>query len=252
MNRLPRVLLNPGSADGNGNDSASTAAIQAAMDKARSEERTKLQGVITQLEGTVARLNGEVATLSGERDTLSASVNKLTDEMAALKAGLKADGGIDPVKLLEETSTRVRNELEKVHSARLAELENSLNEEKAHRQNLAVEQLRTRLIKASGGEDSMIVELVTGSTEAEILASIDRSKGAFSRAIAAAGGKPPKSGDRGGEDGQDFSLPGSQKGGDDSAELSNVKNMSVGDYAKHRERLKKAAPRYGGSGVPLR
>jgi hypothetical protein len=243
-------LLNPDSAGGNGNDAASAAAIQAAMEKARSEERTKLQGVITKLEGDVARLNGEVATLSGERDTFSAAVNKLTDELASLKAGLKPEGGIDPVKLLEETSTRVRAELEKVHSARLAELETSLNEEKAHRQNLAVEQLRARLIKASGGEESMIVELVTGSTEADILASIDRSKSAFSRAVATAGGK--KSGDKGGEDGQDFSIPGSQKGGDDSAELSNVKNMSMSDYAKHRARLKGAVPRYGGAGVPLR
>jgi hypothetical protein len=214
------------------------AELHAAAEKARLEERTKLREQIDAL--TTRATNAE-----GENKTLKETNTKLAADLETLKSSLKPEGGIDAEQFMQNMQAR----FEKAYASKLQELEQQVNEERQTREKLTLEQRRAKLIQQHGGEDAMIVEFVKGSNDTEILESIMVAKEKYQNILKKAGKTPPPS-QQSNDPGSGGTPPanppvpsgGSSGGGSGTVD---VKNMSMADYAKHRDDLrKKAVGRY--------
>lgn len=223
-----------------------TEQLHAAIEKARNEERTKLRAEIETAQQNVKTLQGQVDQLKGENQ-------KLTADLQAIQASQKPEGGIDLAQYTEQIANRMNAEWQ----SKFVELETRLTQEQQVRQKLTLEQLRARLIQANGGESALIPILVTGSSEAELLASIEASKAEFQRIRQlVSGGTPPPTQQQ--IHGQGGGLPpampvpagGGAPAGGQPQPLTDVRKMDLKDFAKNRQELKRQAiGRYANSPV---
>jgi DNA repair exonuclease SbcCD ATPase subunit len=205
--------------------------LQAAIEKARLEERTKLRADIETAEANATALQTRVKELEAENQ-------KLTADLQTLKSAQKPDGGFDAAKLMEETAQRVRSELQ----GTINELSSQIEEERGVRQRLTLEQLRAKLIQANGGENALIPSLVTGTNEAELIASIQASKAEFNRIMSVAKAQTPSTQQNNGAGGTTVpNIPVPAAGGTNAggqAVVKTVQEMSLNEYGANRAAVK--------------
>jgi hypothetical protein len=215
--------------------------LHAAIEKARLEERDKLR---TKLDATLEAN----ATLTDEVAKQKAAVQKLSDELVALKAAMKPDGGVDVAKAIEQAVQATTARFSEENATALNELRSQLETERSARTKLTLEQLRVKMIEDAGGARTLIPELVHGATEQELQSSIANSKAIFERTVAAV--KPAAStpqsthGNAGAGAPPTVPLPAGGGGSLPSGTTPqpvNVRALSNKDYAAHREALKKQA-----------
>jgi hypothetical protein len=221
--------------------------LHQAIEKARLEEREKLR---TQLDNA----KSEAETAKTQAEDNKKQLQKLSEEMTALKSGLKPEGGIDVQKAIEQAVTAATTRLAQTYDGQLNTLKSELQNERVERTRLSAEQLRVRMIEQAGGTTVMIPELVRGTTQDEITSSIEDSKRVFQRTVALASGTPPPPPNT-----ANTNVPGAAvvpptvpvgAGGAGTppaggAPAKNARTLTRQEYAQQREQLKKqAAARY--------
>ncbi len=215
-------------------DAETKASHEAALNKARQDEKDKQFAKIQELQ---TKLDAATA----ETTTLKDSVTKLTNDLATLKASMKTDGNVNVEKLMEEVIAKTRTTVEGETAAKMAEMQKQLDELSTENTSVKVEKLRSRLIAEAGGENALIVELVSGNNEESIKTSIAAAKAAFDRIK----GKIQANGDRttvppavntpgagGGNGTVDTAV-----GADAMKALGDVRKMSPKEYAANREKI---------------
>jgi hypothetical protein len=214
------------------------AELHAAIEKARNEERTKLRAEIE-------TANEAAKAAKAEVDKLTQANQKLAADLQTIQTSLKPEGGVDVTKVIEDTTRRANEAWQEKFLA----LEAKVQSVEQDRQRLTIEQTKARLIQLNGGESALIPSMVHGSTEAELLASIERSKAEFNRIKSIVGGTqtPPSQQQHGqGESGTPPTIPaipagsGAQAGGQPQPGVS-PRRMSREEYAKNRNELKRQA-----------
>lgn len=189
-----QILLAPddsagGAAGGSGGGSGvSPEELTKAIEKARLEERKKLTDQITTLTTQVASLTEQIAALTAEKTKLDTDFGALKTAHEALKAGTKADGGVDVEKAIQAAVTAALSKQGPALQQEIQTLRGELEQERQLRQAAELERTRARIIEEAGGPSVLIAELVTGTTEEELKASAANSKGILERAVANAKG----------------------------------------------------------------
>lgn len=255
------ILLDPGAAGGAagntggagggsaaGGDDAAQKNLSAAIEKARLEERTKLQGQITDLTTKAASFQEQVTALAAEKARLETELGALQTTHEALKAGAKPEGGVDIEKAIQTAVTAALGRQGPALQAEIATLRKQLEEESNKRQKAELAQLRARLINEAGGATVLIPELVVGNTEQELLDSLEHSKQVMQRVIGGGGSAAGGGGSTAtaGNGNPPPSLPGSVPAAGGSAAGGTQKpgtggRLSMKDYAAQRDALKAQA-----------
>lgn len=148
------------------------AEFNAAVERARTEERTKITAELDTARAEVKTLTDKLATQGTELTTL-----KNTAE--TLQKAVKTDGNIDVSKLIEEVSERVAKSASNASATKVTELETRVTTLTQELKKKELSEFRTKAIAAAGGTEALIPELVQGNTEEEINASVTRSKNIF-------------------------------------------------------------------------
>lgn len=242
---------NTPSGDGNSNPpqpgEANNAELHKAIEKARMEERTNLRTKIEAAEIAANKANELVKTLTADKAALEATVAKLTDQLNALKTGIKQDGGVDIESAIASAVSAALQRQGTDLQATVETLKQDLARERGAREKAELEQARSRMIADAGGPQALIPELVQGQTIEELQQSIERSKSVFARTVAGVGGggggtvsgagnNPPGSLPVGGSGGS-----GNPAGGSGTPSISGVRSMSLQDFSKQRAALKQHA-----------
>jgi Skp family chaperone for outer membrane proteins len=145
-----------------------------AVERARTEERSK---IATELEAA----RKEVTTLTEKLASQTTELSTLRNTAETLQKSVKTDGKIDVSKLIEEVSDRVARTASSAAASKMAELETrvaTLSQELKAKQ---LSEFRAKAISDAGGVDALIPELVRGNTEEEITASVTESKTIFDK-----------------------------------------------------------------------
>ena len=221
------------------------------IEKARLEEREKLR---TQLDNSRA----EADKLRTENETLKGQLTKATDELTALKASMKPDGVIDVAKAIAEAVQAATSRVSGEFAQEIAGLRGQLDQERSVRTQLTLEQRKAQLIADAGGSNALIPELVHGSNEDELAASIERSKQIFQRTVGSvkSGAQSTATNNGNPSTGVPPSIPLPASGGagnpagDANLPPTSVRGMPLREYAKKREELKRSvAGRYANNYV---
>lgn len=225
---------------------ANNAELHKAIEKARMEERTNLRTKIEAAEIAANKANELVKTLTADKVALEATIAKLTDQLNALKTGIKQDGGIDIESAIASAVSAALQRQGTDLQTTVETLKQDLARERGAREKAELEQARSRMIADAGGPQALIPELVQGQTIEELQQSIERSKSVFSRTVAGVGGgggtasgagnNPPGSLPVGGSGGS-----GNPAGGGGTPSISGVRSMSLQDFSKQRAALKQHA-----------
>lgn len=224
---------------------------QEQLDKAVADalEKAKLSG-----DNDILKRNND---LSSKLEKATSTIEELTSSIAelekmkaehetlvnSLKEDTKGKKSLDPEKFMQEVTSK----LEASSRSSLEELERKLEKTQSELNGYRITDLRNRLIEKNGGSKAMIIELVKGDNEAEIVSSIAEAKRLFS---IYGGGKSKGDADnttddtsgnqnKGNEDKNNLrDLPGSASGGADqtleSDELTKLANMPFDEYVKNR------------------
>ena len=251
-----------GAAASGGQAGGNDEALKAAIEKARLEERHKLQETITKNDEAIKRLKAEAEDSKKSADETKAALDKAnkaleehTKALEALKASTTKEGGVDVTKLIDEVSAKVSASYEKTLGKQVEQLTAQLNK-------YELKQLIDTLVKDAGGPDKLVMELVHGNTREEIVASIEKAKAAYETIAARI--KPRKGANDGGEGdegeeagvtendddsansgapGVDGSAGGSGSGGSGTGQkkdadlLRSVRNMTPEEYAANRKKI---------------
>jgi hypothetical protein len=217
--------------------------VKQQIEKARQEEKTKLYERITDLETENKGLKEGVSQKDSQLESL-----KL--EVEVLKKSIKTEGSLDIQKLMEEVSTRAAEALKKQYDEALKKQTERIKALEKTNREFELGQLKTRLIQEAGGENAMVVALVNGDSEEALHASIDRAKQEYQKIVASVtaniGGNI--------QPGSTSNLPGNIPGasvppnlpaaggqagavGGPQNLLTNIRELSVNDYAKRREQV---------------
>ncbi len=134
------------------------AQMKAQIDKARSEERTKLHDQLT--------------TATTEVTGLKTKISELDSQLKALGSVKTANGQIDVQALIAQVTESAKTATATAN----AQLQRELDEMRAQNHRLELERVRQKAIADGGGENAMVVALVTGNSESEIRASVEEAK----------------------------------------------------------------------------
>lgn len=235
------------------------AELTAAIDKARRQEKGKVYDDLTKAQEAQKAAADEAAAFKKK-------VEELTIKVDSFKEASDAEGKkVDVEKLIEGIAEKYSARADKVAEERTAETEKKLAELTAKLAASEAKSLRAKLIAEAGGEEALVIDLVTGTTREEIEASIEKASAAFKK-IEARFAKKKKSespddddADQGEDDEEDDSedteddktqkrppseLPegsgGGKRGGGSSSDkkaLEGAKAMTPSEYAANRSEL---------------
>lgn len=184
---LKHVLMDPAAPTSGESGGGGPAPVDhAAIEKARLEERNKLQGQLLDAKGQLDAARGKVDELTVAQASLQEQLTALKTTYEALKAGTKADGGVDVEKAIQSAVDAALGRQGPALQTEISELRGQLDAERKLRVVAEATQLRQTLIAAAGGTAALIPELVSGQTREEIEASIANSKAIFERAVTGA------------------------------------------------------------------
>ena len=204
-----------------GGGTISTAEHTRRLEKARTQERDKMQSKIIEAE--------KAARIATKK------LNKAQGALDALKEVKTSDGTVD----VEELLNKAHKKWTKLHEASSSDESSTLSSEVAElRKRLTkyeTRELRRKLIAEAGGEETMIVELVKGTTEEEIEASIEAAQAAFKKY----GGKKKKKSD---DDEDDDDLENSDEDDEDEDDDSDEDENEDDDDAANRHGKRRTAP----------
>lgn len=221
-----------------------TEQLHAAIEKARLEERTKLQADLTAATTNAETTNAKVAELNGKlSETLTALQTaeaerlRLDGALKAIEKSKTADGAaVDVTKLVEEVTAAAETRLSEQFKAKHEEQTLALN---SLRQQLTLAELdkaRAKLIADAGGPERLVMELVGGDTVEALTASIGRAKDAFATIESRVG----KTSSRSPNSPPPVSPAGSGApgvGSGDGVLLPRVRELGVKDYAANRDAI---------------
>jgi len=151
--------------------------LQQAVEKARLEERAKLH---EQISGLMVQNQQFEKQLEDLRRQTEAQATELT----AFREAADSQGKIDIQKAIEQATSAVSKRVQATYEQSIAKLQQDLQQERTLRQQLFAQSLKQRMIEEAGGASALIPELVTGTTEEEIRASIENSKAIYQRTLA--------------------------------------------------------------------
>ncbi len=180
------ILLDPAGGDGGGTPAPAAPAApaappagfisqadsNAAIEKARTQEKDKLYPEIERLtnlnktnEGIVAGLKAEMLALQGKLD--------------AIKLAAPDGKQVDVPALIADVAKRTEEAMRSTYEPRLQALDSSVRETNGRLRTAELDKYRVLKIAEAGGENALIPSLIRGNTEAEIDASIADSKATF-------------------------------------------------------------------------
>lgn len=156
----------------------------------RAEERTRLSEQIEASQGRVERLSQELeaarASESEVRNQLAQAndqVRQTTEELTALRESVSQQGDkptVDIEKLVKETAQSARKEAEAAFTQQLGQVQQQLDSLNAENHALKLQQYRDQAIAiAEASGKKLVREMVTGNTNEEIDASIERAAKAY-------------------------------------------------------------------------
>lgn len=162
-----RILLSPDATTSGGSNNA-TAEFQSAIEKARLEERAKLQG--------------ELDAATQLATTLQATVASKEADLAALVSAQKGDGSLDAKALMAEVSNRVAADANKVILQLRQETEQQLTSMKQQLHRAELSALKEKLIAEAGGPEKLVaISLIRGDTEAALRQAVKDSAEEYER-----------------------------------------------------------------------
>lgn len=262
---MKHILLDPATADGNGNNTATaqtppgtgdsgSANITALIEKARKEEKAKLFDKISALEKEVERLNGVVTKSEATITTLTQERDNAVGALDAIKSAKTADGATVDVKgLVEELSNASKKETKKLLDSTAKELNERIAALEAENRRLTLSKAKADIIQELGGSDEVIERMISGNTPEELRATALESKkileetrakirgagslntGNASQSASESGAATPPTIPSAGNAGAGRTA----EAGD--ALLRSVRGMTPAEYAAHREKIKLAA-----------
>ncbi len=225
-----------------------TEAHHQGIEKARGEERAKYIGQIELLNGQLTETRTKIAEL--ER-----AVADEKAKIAAIENSRTEDGrAIDVPKLLETYTKKVADEYNSRIEREMGERDNRLKNLESENLKYRAENLRRSLIAEAGGEDTMVVEMVSGNTEEEIRASIALAQKAYARIAGIAPVSTPENPSSVSQTSVPPELPLNSGAApavtpSSAGALGDVKRMSQAEYQQHRESiLRKAGEASGRQG----
>jgi len=205
------------------------------IEKARIEERTKLQG-------TIDSLREQISTLKTQNDALRTA----------------GTGNVDVSALIADITKKV----EQAHANKIAELQRSIDDLTKQNRRAGLEKLKAQLIAENGGEDKLIMPLIRDGSEEELRESIKLASDTYQSTIAKFTGAqippaasvtetstgptqtqaspaptvvpppvivPPT--------GTTVTIPGRTDGGETVADVSALRAMSPAEYRANRSRI---------------
>ena len=252
--KINPILLDPNPADGgNGTPPApaattppagyiSLAERDAAIEKARVEERAKLNSQVENYKSQVAKLT-DAATAK------EAELVALTGKYDVLAAATKTDGApVDLAKVIEEVTTKAINNLNKQHQEELKEVRATQKQYEKRIRDNDLAAFKAKAIADAGGPDAMIVQLVNGNNEEEITASVKYAVETFSGVLQRQGIEPKTLPPQNAPGSVPPTLPTNAPRPSAGGTLpKSVKSMTPQEWAASRKELLAAtAQRYGG------
>lgn len=167
------ILFSKEGEDGNGQgqtpppQTISLSEHQKALEKARSEEKSKLHADLSAAEQLAQEAQKKAEKIEQEKAELASRLD-------ALQKAAK-DGGFDPGKLIEEVTLKARTEVEAKLGQQLAEATQRVSALEKAKQAMELEQIKREAIAAAGGESRLIMALVGGNTPEAIQESVKRA-----------------------------------------------------------------------------
>jgi hypothetical protein len=202
MFKLSNILLDPAPPTGGGGSPPAAPAapvstgitqeaLIAAIEKARSEEKSKLFDKISALEADVRRLGGASEAKDSEIKKLADANREFANTIQALTKATSTDGKTDTLKAIEEVTKQLKTQFEASLVSAVSAKEKETNERLAQleKQNnqFSLERARTQIISELGGPDAVIDAMITGNTAEEIRTSALKSAEIRKQVLASAG-----------------------------------------------------------------
>lgn len=213
-----------------------TVDIKAAIEKARTQEKSKLRDQMAALEAAKEAAALNAATLSKQVSDLTAALAALKQEPAKKDEAPAAQQKPEITQdiLTKAVESALKRAEETIFSPQLMKLEEEAKALRAALEKRDLDAYRNQLIESN--KDSIVPELVTGTTREEIDTSLVQAKQTFAKIAQALAAKMSASG---------TVLPPAPKAGTPASgtpsPLSSVSSMSQKDYAQRREELLRVA-----------
>lgn len=212
---------------------AASADGKESIEKARMEERTKLQALIADKEKQLTEATAKTAQSAKELQDAQDKIKQL--EKITKEAG---DGKLPDIsKVIDETVDKLTKLHEKTMAETKAEYEAKLRDLSGNVTKMEIDRYREKKIAEAGGEDALILGLVQGDTKEEIDNSIQVAKSEFERIAAKL--KKGKGGST--DDNPPPKTPKTPNPKPNAAEGNsnepNIRSMSATDYKAQREKI---------------
>ena len=179
--------------DGNADSSFSQAEVDARVEAARRDEKSKLYEELNGLRRSKETLSNDLkakeAEIADAVKNLKESQTALADlqqKHDALVAAQKDDGSVDTEKLIKEITQRIRDEHDANQGKTNKELRDEIAKLREDKRASDLATYRNQKVQEAGNE--IIAELVRGSSEEEIDQSVEAAKEAYRKYIVPAKG----------------------------------------------------------------
>lgn len=154
------------------------------LTKARLDERKKLNDKLEAeqsraqiAEQQAEKLQTQVDSLKGDLAKRDKTIEDQSTQMDSLKESIKENNEIDVEKLLESTSSKLREQVEKQLGKSADEMRTEMKELRADNERLKLEVYkRERLAELRSQEVPLIEEVISGNTKEDFENSIEKSR----------------------------------------------------------------------------
>jgi hypothetical protein len=134
---------------------------QRMLEKVRGEEKQKQFDALADKDRTIAQLTQDKLQLQGQVDALTSAATP--------------NSGVDVKKVIED----VTRSAESVYRTSMTEMNQKMEKMEKQLRQSELDKFRERAIADAGGPSNLVVSLVRGNTEEEILASVQEAKSEY-------------------------------------------------------------------------
>lgn len=169
------------SAGGKGGDGTlSKEDLHKAIEKARLEERTKVQEAITRSQTELQKLKDDAQSKTKATDALNKQLADLTGQVEALTKAANPDGkGVDPKTLIAEVTANVEKRYNEATKVERAALESRLQSVQSDLEKMRLREMKGVLVAEAGGEEKLVMAMISGETEEALRASVKAAADAY-------------------------------------------------------------------------
>lgn len=221
--------------------------LKQAIEKARLEERTKLNQKIQEAEKTATDAQAQITELQSQIDSLKGTLATLE------KVKTAKDGEVNIKALVKELTENIAKQYQTQVTQEREKLGSKVNELTQSLSKFKLEKLRDQLVTEAGGAANLVMALVKGESEDELRASIETAKTAYEEIKAQLQPDGGKSGDDDDEDDKSKASRGSQGSpnlnsgasnrnsgagrGSEGTLLTKVRSMNSKEFAQNRDKV---------------